>query len=212
MSQHLRRLGEQQLHPLGADELSEIMRSARDLPQAFADRDHQQLRQAGRVGGGQEQQPAGREPVRERGEERRRLGDMLDHLHRGDQVEPAVERLDVAGAIIDVEAGYGRMLARDRDDFGGRIDRRHCRTQPRQRFGEQSGAASDVERGFAVERSPAALVGLPVLVNLIADIFQADRIELVQHRRPAVRIPPVGGKPAEALGLLPDDGRRCHGA
>src|SRR4051812_16445012 len=40
-------IGKQRLHPLGRDELGEIVRALRDPAEPFADGDHQQLRPAG---------------------------------------------------------------------------------------------------------------------------------------------------------------------
>src|SRR5574338_511962 len=84
---------EQHLHPLGGDELVEIVRAFRDAPQAFAERDHHQPRPGGGVGRGKDEQAAGRKPFGERGHKGGGVGDMLDHLHAGDELEPAFERL-----------------------------------------------------------------------------------------------------------------------
>ena len=89
----------------------------RDPAEPFGERDHHQLRPAGRVGRRQDQQPVRREPLRQRFHEGRRVGDMLDHLHAGDEVELAFELLHVARAIIDLEPHRRRMLARDGDHF-----------------------------------------------------------------------------------------------
>ena len=82
---------------------------------------------------------------------------------------------DRADAIVDLEPLGDRMLARDRDHFGRRVDARNLRAQPRQRLRQQPRAATDVERGLALERPPAALVDLPMLVDPVADIFEAHR-------------------------------------
>ena len=44
-----------------------------------------------------------------------RIGDMFDHLHRGDEIEPSREVLDGADSIIDLQPHRRGMVARDRD-------------------------------------------------------------------------------------------------
>ena len=91
------------------------------------------------------------------------------------------------------------MLAGDGDHFRRSVDAGDLGAEPGQRLGEQPGAAADIERRLAVERRPAAFVALPMLVDLVAKIFEPHRIEPVQHRRRAVRVPPVAGQRAELL-------------
>ena len=73
------------------------MRALRDAAQAFADRDHQQLRPAGCVRGGEDQEPLRRETLRKPFHERGRVSDMLDHLHAGDEIELALQLGEVTG-------------------------------------------------------------------------------------------------------------------
>src|SRR3546814_8056667 len=58
-----------------------------------------------------------------------------------------------------------------------------------------------------------ALAGIdvPMRVELLANISEAHRIEPVEHRRRAVRVPPVGGKRPEMCGFVRMD-RGCRHA
>ena len=142
-------MGQQPAHRVGIDELVEVVGALGDLPEALRQRDGQQLRPGGPVGRGQDQQAARRQPRGEVVDERLRVGDMLDHLHRGDEVELALDRLHPDRAIVDRQPLPRRMSLRDLDQFRRGIDRGDLRAQPRQRLGQQPGAAADVERGLA---------------------------------------------------------------
>ena len=136
---------------------------------------------------------------------------MLDDLHRGDEIEGrARQRRELARVILDREPLPRRMVARGGDILRRRIDARHRRAHSRQRLGEQPGAAADVDRGAAGQRKALARVDVPMRVDLVADIGEADRIEFVQHRRRPVRIPPVGGERAEMGGFVRIDRLGAH--
>ena len=75
--------------------------------------------------------------------------------------------------------------------------------QPRQRLGQQSRAAADVERALARQRPPAVLV-LPMRVDPLAQIAEPHRVQLVEHRRGALRVPPFGRQSAEMRGFGAD--------
>src|SRR3954471_10891882 len=49
-----------------------------------------------------------------------------------------------------------------------------------------------------------------MLVDLVADVFEPHRIELVQHRFGALRVPPVAGMSGKLLDLLGDDAGPAH--
>jgi len=102
------------------------------------------------------------------------------------------------------------MTPRRGDILGRRIDARHLRAHPHERFGEQPRAATDVERAAPRKRVTFARIDVPVRVDLVADIGETHRIELVQHRRRTVRVPPVGGKRAEMGGFIRIDRRGAH--
>src|SRR4029079_2636670 len=116
---------------------------------------------------------------RQRPHERGRVGNMLDYLHAGDEVELAFEPLELAGAIVDLQALARGMFACDRDERGRGIKPGYGRAKPRQGLRQQPGAAADVERGAPVKRPPRAFVALPMLVDLVADVFEAHRVKLV---------------------------------
>ena len=48
---------------------------------------------------------------------------MLDHFHRGDEVELPLGLLDRGDAIIDLEPHGGRMIAGDGDHLRRGVDR-----------------------------------------------------------------------------------------
>src|SRR4029079_12890837 len=131
--------------------------------------------------------------------------DMLDHLHAGDEIELALQLGEVTGPIIDGKAARGRVVPGNRDQLRRGVEAGYGGAQPRERLGEKSGAATDVQRGLSFERRPPALVKLPVLVNLVADVLEADRVQLVQHGLGAVRVPPVGRLGGELLHFIGDD-------
>ena len=108
---------------------------------------------------------------------------MLDHFERGDEIEPALQRLDPADPIVDLQPLAERMLARRGDILGRRIDPGHPRSKPGQRLGEQAGAAADVRRPPPFERPQGAFVQPPMLINPVANVGEPHRVELVKHRR-----------------------------
>ena len=129
---------------------------------------------------------------------------MLDHLHRGDEVELAVQMLDRDAAIIDREPGprgvrFGRL-----DQFGRGVDRGHRGAQSRERLRQQPRAAPDVERSLSFERPQRAFVECPMLVDLVAKVAQPHRVEPVKHCRCALWVPPVAGQGPEVGGFAVD--------
>src|SRR5256885_1601881 len=97
---------------------------------------------------------------------------MLDNLHASDQIVLASELRELTGAIIDLQPLRSGVLARDRNQVGGGVQPGDLRPQSRQRLSQQTRAAADIERGLSVERRSAALVALPMLVDLVADVFE----------------------------------------
>ncbi len=102
------------------------------------------------------------------------------------------------------------MVARHGDQLGRGVDAGDLGAEPGERLGQQAGPAADVERALSVERPAAAFVALPMLVDHVAQIFQAHRIELVQHRLGAGGIPPVARLAGELLDLSRDDAAVGH--
>ena len=103
------------------------------------------------------------------------------------------------------------MVARDRDQLGRGIDPGDRGAQAGERLGQQARAAADVERGLALQRRAAALVALPMLVDHVAQIFEPHRVELVQHRLGAIRVPPVARLARELRDFAGDDACFAHG-
>ena len=135
---------------------------------------------------------------------------MLDHFHAGDEVELPFELLHVANTIVDCEPQRARMPAGNVNHLGRCVDARHLGAHPSERLGQKPGSAADIDRRLPLERGTAALVALPVLVDLVADIFQPDRVQFVEHRGSAIRVPPFISEPAEALCLFGNDACLDH--
>ena len=79
----------------------------------------------------------------------------------------------------------------------GSIRSQHAGAHPRHRFRQKAAAAADVEQAQAFERPVRLRIAAELLADLVADIGNADRIELVQRLELAGRIPPFrshGGK------------------
>ena len=85
---------------------------------------------------------------------------------RGDEIELSLELVHVADAIVDLETLPPRVIARNRDHFGRSVDAGDFGAETRQRLGQQACPAADVERRLALQRRAAALVALPMLVDL----------------------------------------------
>ncbi len=179
-----------------------IVRALGHHAEPLADRDQRELGQRGAVGGGEDQDPVVRQRTHQPADERGRIGDMLDHFHRHDQIEPfAAQILDAAGAIIDRQPLPLGMKAGGRDILGRGVQAGHLRTQTRQRLRQQARAAADIECLLARQRPPFARIEAPDRVDLCSQIAQTRRIQPVQHRRRAPGIPPVGGELAEKGGF-----------
>ena len=154
--------------------------------------------------------------------EQREVGDMLDHLHRQNDVE-ALARIDLFHRDVPVVDRQGRAAGMQlrRGDIGlRRIDSDHLRAQPRQRFAQQSGAAADIQHAQAREAAETLGVAAERLARRVADIAQPQRIDPVQRRHLALGIPPFLGqfrKPRDLGGIdgrgRPGRGRlRDHGS
>ena len=73
--------------------------------------------------------------------------------------------------------------------------------EPRHRLAQQAAAAADVEEAQPLERPRRVRIAAETRGDLVADIGQAHRIELVQRTELAVRVPPFGGQRGKALDL-----------
>ena len=182
------------------------MRAARDAAGAFRQRDERQAGERGAIGGREDQQAVVVQRFGEAADEAGGVADMLDDLEAGDEVEAAGHAFDAGRAVINGEAALRRMRFCHRDIFRRRIDAGDGRAQSRERFGEQPGAAADVERRLAGERREAGVVAVPMQVDRGPDVAQPHRVELVEHRRRAFGVPPVLRHASEMLGLAGVDG------
>ena len=61
--------------------------------------------------------PCGASRFAQRLHERGRVGDMLDDFHAGDKVELSFQSLEIAGAIINGQAGRVGVVSRCGDQF-----------------------------------------------------------------------------------------------
>jgi hypothetical protein len=75
------------------------------------------------------------------------------------------------------------MRPRRLDILLRRVDRRHLRTQARQRLGQQPGPAADIRRALPASGPPVMLVRAEMQVDPLAQIFEPHRVQPVEHRR-----------------------------
>ena len=73
--------------------------------------------------------------------------------------------------------------------------------QPGERLGQDTTAATDIEDAQVVEAIETLGITAEARAGMVADIGEADRIELVQDRHLAARVPPLGGQFCEAIDL-----------
>ena len=143
-----------------------------------------------------------------------RIGRVLDHLHRAHDIEPARlvrQLLDRAHAIGEPRARLLGVSARGFDRGGGRIEADHVRAEPRQRLGEQSGPAADVEEVDARERQAGRGLKPEMAGDEIARPGDPDRVQPMQGRHRPVRVPPRLAQRVEARDLGGHDAWRRPG-
>ena len=148
------------------------------------------------------------------GDEALRIGRVLDHFHRAHDIEkPRLLRqlLDRAHAIGELGAGLLGMIAGGVDRGGRRIDADDIGAEPRQRLGEQSGPAADVEEVDAGERRADRRLKLEMPHNQVARPANPDRVQAMQRRHRPVQIPPCVAQRVEARDLVGHDARRRSG-
>lgn len=110
-------------------------------------------------------------------------------------------------AIVDIDAGFGRMQLRHLDVGLGSVGPDHLGAEAGHRLAQKPAAAADVEDAQALERTGFAWIAPEALRHLVADIGEADGVELVQRAKLAVRVPPFGGKRGKAFHFRGIDGR-----
>src|SRR5581483_9663948 len=145
------------------------------------------------VDGREEHLAAGTRKARACRDHRRRLRHVLEELHAGDDIECRRMLLGIllrTRAFI-LHAGFALQQVQlgDAQRFFRKIDAGDARAARGHRLGEDAAAATDVEDLLAGE--PGALV----------DPVQAQRIDVVQRPKLAVRVPPAMRKLAELLEL-----------
>jgi hypothetical protein len=137
---------------------------------------------------------------------------VLDDLQRQHDVELRArlgQRLGRALAVVDGERLSLGMQGGDADVPGGRVDARHPRAQAGHRLAQKPAAAADVEQRQVLQRRARQGIALPVGCGAVADIADAQRIEPMQGRELAGRVPPLRGDAREALDLGRIDGGMC---
>jgi hypothetical protein len=121
---------------------------------------------------------------------------MLDDFHRQHDVETLVriEFFHGGAAIVDRQlALLGMQIGRG--NIGRRrIDTGHLCTKPRERFAQQARTTADIEQAQAIEAIQAARIAIELPAGGVADEGQPQRIDLVQRRHFAARIPPLLGE------------------
>ena len=98
------------------------------------------------------------------------------------------------------------VVAGDIDIFLAGVDAGHGGPQPVHRFRQQAAATSDIDDVEAVQRGGVQGVAAEMAGDMIADKFQAYRVELVQRREVAFGIPPSLGDSGETGNFV----RRCR--
>ena len=109
-------------------------------------------------------------------------------------------------AVIDSKSRLRGMASRHCDVAGRRIGADHAGAKACQRLGENAAAAADIEDAQAFEAVEPLGVTAEMLGGAVADISEADRVELVQGRHRPMRVPPLAGQPREARDFVAIDG------
>ena len=130
---------------------------------------------------------------------------MLDDFEAGDKVKLRARRGQIlhrdALVINGQPAGFGMGLG-GLDILRSGINRASGSAHARQRFGHQPRAAADIQCSQACQR-PAALCIQPEMRQRQAtDMRDAHRRDAVEHRRCALRIPPVRRQLAKEGGFV----------
>ena len=175
-----------------------MMGAARQPPQnVFGPDDGKREGRERTVDGRHDHQAAGLQEGRAGGHECRRVEHVLDHLHVEDDVEPARLAGEVLGGgdtVVDRQSLGDGVLAGGADVTLGGIDARHLGPEPGHGLGEETAAAADIEEGQALIGAAVERIAAETGGQLLANIGEADRIELVKDGELAVRVPPLGGE------------------
>ena len=127
---------------------------------------------------------------------------MFNHFHRQHNVERLARGRKALGchrAIVDRQARLLRMALRDGDIARRRVNAGDCGAEPRQRLRQNAAAAADVENAQAIEGPCRVKRGrLEMCGDLLAQIAEPHRVDLVQRLHRAFEIPPLRAKPLKA--------------
>jgi len=177
----------------GLEEARIFMRAARkQLQHVLCAENREQIRFWITIDGREDDPPIAPSQPRTRSDGRPGVRHVLEKLHAGNDVE-RVRRFSSKTfgsdqAILDLRSRFKLMQARDPERLFRQIDPGHDGAARRHRFGENAAAAADVQHALSREAS-AALV----------DVFQPQRVDVVQRLEVACRIPPAMRQRAELL-------------
>ena len=118
------------------------------------------------------------------------------------------QRLGGGGAIVDRQARVGRVGAGDGDVALRGVRAGDAEAQPRHGLAEQAAATADVQQPQSLERRSRRGIPAESRQRLLAYEGQPDRVEPMQGRELAMRVPPLlgdGGEPRHVGGV--DAGR-----
>ena len=125
---------------------------------------------------------------------------MLDHFHVEDHIEAEALRRQAFGrrcAIIDRHAALGGMGAGGEDVLFGSVGPGDSKAQPGHWFAEKAAAAADIQQAEALEGPQCRGRAAKMAGGFLADKGKPDRIEFVQGREFALRVPPFRGNDRE---------------
>jgi hypothetical protein len=186
---------QQRLELVRGDELVPLMGAARQPAQhVFGTDDGQGKAFERAVERGDDHQAGRLHHLGATAHEQRQVGHVLHHLHGEHDVEAlggVGNSLGGRAAIVDDHADVVGMSPGDLDIDGDRIGAQHGGAEPCERLRQNAAAAADIENAQILQAIEALGVAAKARAGLIADIGEADRIELVQDRHLAARVPPL---------------------
>ena len=102
---------------------------------------------------------------------------MFNDLHAGHNIKLAKAlRRDFASAVVDRKTRQSHMRLCRRNILGRGINTGNVPAKSRERFAEQTGAASNIERGFARQRISRLRVATKMRIDCRPDEAQSHRV------------------------------------